>query len=258
MNRFERSEQTEQAQDFLNAIQCDSPFQEPPKRVLVNDREMTTVDLYFALARYEPDFRADNPDVHSWTSCDPSYLEECRKRLERYETTMNQTLNKPAMIQQSLLMNALHKMADEHRFERIVQAHNMLKKRLLGESVEVRRRYWTWLDESGDIQLFKKIDELDESVMTQFPDPAERAKEIAGAKALHRSLSNGDQPYIAARAWSSAMLREKFRRKGAAALESVQEDVLKALEAAHGNKTAAARLLGISRARMRRLTGEQM
>jgi hypothetical protein len=135
----------------------------------------------------------------------------------------------------------------------------------------LRQVYQILLGFEGIVEKFNEIDALDKKALEAYPDPTRRAAALAGAKAFHMNSNseyqalNGDPFGSDVRRLPPAFVAQKKAenrvlnsRANEATFRDRSEEVYAALREANGNKSAAARALGVSRGKVRRLTGEQM
>jgi hypothetical protein len=110
---------------------------------------------------------------------------------------------------------------------------------------------------SGVLECYESFKELDQAVLNN-PNSIERADALAAAKSTYRKLAAGTDLYTAFAARDRCLDDRQFARETLKELDITNVAATKALAEHNGNKSAAAKALGISRAKMRRLTGERM
>jgi hypothetical protein len=182
--------------------------------------------------------------------------QERKEEAERQEQRLTANLSTPAMLLVGKQRQFLSELKANQEVSDIVAGQIRLQLRILRLSPENRREFWSALAQSGVVEKFNEIDALDRKVLEAHPEPTDRTAILAGATAFHRNLGN-TMP-AAFQAQERAAARARNADTNNTDFVARTEKVYAALKEANGNKSEAARRLGVSRAKMRRLTGEQM
>lgn len=120
---------------------------------------------------------------------------------------------------------------------------------------EERQELRNSLAETGALECYGRFKTLGAAILTQHPDAEKRNDALAGAKVTDRKLAAGADLAAAFAAKDRVHDNRQYARE---TIQQLSPKVIKALADAGGKKALAARHLGISRAKMRRLTGVQM
>jgi transcriptional regulator with GAF, ATPase, and Fis domain len=177
-------------------------------------------------------------------------------KLAEVNQVIDGALSTPEMLLVGKQRQFLSELKANQEVSDIVAGQIRLQLRILRLSPENRREFWNALAQSGVVEKFNEIDALDQKVLEAHPDATSRTAALAGATAFHRNLGN-TMP-AAFQAQERAAARARNADTNNTELIERTEKVYAALKEANGNKSGAARLLGVSRAKLRRLTGEQM
>lgn len=192
---------------------------------------------------------------------------------ELFETnqSIDTVLCSPAMLLVGKQREFISALKESQEVSDIVAGQIRLQLRILRLTPEKRCQFWNALAQSGIVEKFNEIDALDKKVLEAHPDPTRRDAALAGAKAFQLHSDNSCQftekdqfgddvrrlpaAFVAQKKAENRVLNSHAKKT---AFRDRSEEGYGALREANGNKSAAARALGVSRAKVRRLTGEQM
>jgi len=222
---------------------------------LVNGRWMTRIEIGEARLAYFP---ANKPELEGFVWQSPDWIRAKADELEKWEQTTQEFSSSPemALVKTSRQMDArLRKAQQKQNF--LSASFNVLRQfqRFTPEERQELRR---GLLDAGITAWYQESERLDAELIANYPDPTARAKALAGANAVYLTALNGGNHHSVGHAQKKAWDSFRANTRTMADLGITAEVASKALADNNGNKSAAAQSLGISRAKMRRLTGERM
>jgi hypothetical protein len=144
----------------------DKKWDDEEKRIFqVGDRKLTADQLYCELRVFEA---TQSNNMSEFVTAQPYWLELRAKDLEKIEENVTRTFQSSAMQLQTIVPREQNKIAAERGLQQLIAAHRSHKAILLRQTPETRRKYWSWVKDSGEPELFKKIDELDEAIIKLY------------------------------------------------------------------------------------------
>jgi hypothetical protein len=221
----------------------------------VGDRNLTAVELWEARLPY-----VDSVEIKffDFQNAQPSWLEARARELESWEKAVTDAYKTPEMqlvLNQKTNGKKIRKAQQRNEFMNAVLRVGLLFQKF---SPAERQELRGVLESNGAVDWYTKGAALDAAVLEAHPDPIERDDALAGAEVIYRRLDSGLDIDGAFRAKNLYLDNRARSRENMGAVRISVETVQKALAASGGSKSGAARTLGISRAKVRRLTGERM
>jgi hypothetical protein len=232
-----------------------SESKEKQRTFKIGHRKLTAAEMWEARLPY---MESVGMPFSDFINAQPSWLAARARELEGWEKAVTDTYTSPEMqlvLNQRTTAKKIRKAQQRNEFMNAVLRVGLLFQRF---SPEERQELRGVLESNGAVDWYTKGAALDAAVLEAHPDPIERDDALAGAEVIYRRLDSGldiDGTFRAKNLYLDNRIRS---RENMGAVRISVEIVQKALAEAGGNKTAAARTLGVSRAKLRRLTGEQM
>jgi Bacterial regulatory protein, Fis family len=228
---------------------------EQPEVWWVNGRWMTRIEISAARLEYFP---ANKPECEGFVWQTPEWIRTKADELERWENTTQTFSSSPEMsvVRMTRQMDAKLKKAQQK--QRFLNASFDVLRQFQKFTPEERQELRQGLIDAGLTAWYQESERLDAKLIANHPDPADRAKALAGADAAYLAALHGGNHYSIGQAQRKAWDKSQTNTRTMADLGITPDVAFKTLAEHNGNKSAAAQSLGISRAKMRRLTGESM
>jgi hypothetical protein len=193
-----------------------------------------------------------------------SELQEIARVEKNAQNVLDNLVQKPEMMVVDKVNKLRHRVQQSRKVTTFVRTIEQGLGQLLKMNPLERRSAQDSLAQSTLLEEMKELYALDEKLIEVYPEPITQQMKLEGAKAAHRFIDRGED-------WTHetglvkvleksdmASYRREAAHEGRMEYDNRTREAYTALAKTNGNKTAAAQLLGISRAKIRRLTGEQM